>query len=96
MTRSSTLDTTSSYCTIYFAKAGSFTGDELYDIRHDLETFTAPLHQNETFKTENNDDRQLKFTFECNSQALSLIHDHLYRERSYEDDYSVTVDFYRL
>lgn len=96
MTRSRKLDTSSSYCTIHFAKAGAFTGDELYDIRHDLETFTAPLHKNESFRTENNDDRQLKFTFECNSQALSLIHDHLFCERAYEDDYSVTVDFNRL
>ena len=96
MTRSSVLPTDTGFCTIQFARAGAFEGDELFDIKHDIQTFLQPVVLRDTLRERLNDERQLYYTFECNIQALPIIHAFLFISRDYDDRYSVTVDYVNL
>lgn len=83
----------SSLCSITLHKKSAIHKDEAALLKHEINSFVSPF-VNETFSTHKG--KSMQISFECNNQALPLLHDYLFCTKAYDEQYSVDVDFKRL
>ena len=83
----------SSLCSITLRKNSNIYKDEAALLKHEIESFVSPF-VNETYSTHKG--KSMQISFECNHQALPLLHDYLFCTKAYNEEYSVDVDFKRL
>ena len=87
------MTSSSALCSITLHKPSTIPKDEAALLKHEITSFVSPF-VNETFTSHKG--KSVQISFECNHQALPLLHDYLFSTKAYDEQYSLDVNFKRL
>jgi len=83
-------------CSISLEKERPFDPKEVSNVGKQISTFVLPFVGDVHIPMSRQTENIMQTTFECNYEAMSLIHNFVYETQAYDQTYGVVIDFNRL